>query len=394
MKLRIPLTDLNSVVTPVFDETPDAPQQSLLPEFSFSLSPAPLSSLPDYDYSRYAHPTVRINVMLPEADRDIVSSWFGASPSGGAIPSATLVSRMTSAVTSALRQYFTDASHRALFTRPFRVGYALRNPDGSITDFHRAVLLSPSAMAPLLPVREYSLSGGVLQTVTEIINTPMMLTVDIPPFTAEGTAASPGSAIIIFMTEQADVMSGNETVSGIRTFEIFGERVPGWNYNRLAEDMVHDSALSDSRFRIVAEIALREAAAGINGMRLPDGNSDLTRWDSFPALPDSDGIEADKPASRLIISTVPLDLGYPENYKKVRGVTLRGVFTREISEDGVCFSLFGSHHREQWRHIATARGAHLRVLRGVGYRWYRLEINAPAGSQIEAATFEVNQIFD
>ena len=58
-------------------------------------------------------------------------------------------------------------------------------------------------------------------------------------------------------------------------------------------------------------------------------------------------------------------------------------------KNGIEISLYGSHHREKWRLLASARGAHIRLLRAMRYRWLRVEITARAGSAFDALTFEV-----
>ena len=102
---------------------------------------------------------------------------------------------MTTAVTGAMTSYFTACAREALFTRPFRIGYALRLADGTHAAPRAARLLLPSTAAPLMIVREPRMSGNTLQTLTEIVNNPMKLTVSLDPFTlpAASPRASPTS---------------------------------------------------------------------------------------------------------------------------------------------------------------------------------------------------------
>ena len=54
-------------------------------------------------------------------------------------------------------------------------------------------------------------------------------------------------------------------------------------------------------------------------------------------------------------------------------------------------TLYGSHHREHWRKLASARGGMLRRLRGVRYRWLQVEVDTDirSGDRLDALTFDV-----
>ena len=394
VKVRIPLTDENSFVTPVYDDTVETPETStgIIPPESieFSLDAVSVSALPDYNFALYAHPATRISVAVPDADLPIVTAWLGGTPHSGS-PSETFVKRMTSAVTDAISKYVNAASSRNLFTSPFRIGYAVQMADGSFSDISQPLLLSPAPMAPLMPIRERQLSANNLITITEIINTPMRLNLNIKPFTpADSNQKVKPVSIVVFATRPVSLLDGSETVNGIRTTELYGEHVPSWSYNRLAEDLVRQCAEADSDFRVIAEVPIGEAAEGITGLTLPQGNSLLSDWNSLPKFSGTQVIPDGPDPSRLILSTVPLDLNRPEDYKKVRGVTLRGIFNRSIDRDATIITLYGSLHRERWHKVSVARGAHIRLLRAVAYRWYRVEIDVAFPATLDALTFEIN----
>lgn len=142
MIIRIPLTDKNCKITPVFTDSPAPPESGsetfTLPEISFSLSPAPLPDIPAYNFSRYSHPCTEINVGVPEADMPLVKAWLGISPGqAGATPGDTLVKRMTTAVTSAIENYFSATARKSIFTRPFRIAYAMKLPTALCSPFPR-----------------------------------------------------------------------------------------------------------------------------------------------------------------------------------------------------------------------------------------------------------------
>lgn len=390
MIVRIPITDKNSVSTEIFlpNKPDDAPSPGIPSGcVRFSLDAAPIASLPAFSFSRYAHPAANINVNVPDGDMSLVSAWFGGA--GPGLPSTTLVNRMTSAVTAAIRSYFNAADKASLFTRPFRLGYALRLSNGDITAVSSPILMTPATSSPQMAIREHSLSGNSLQTITEIINSPFILNLSTSDFDLPEELRPKASSFIIFSTRQTDLLNGSETVSGVRSAELFGERVPVWNYGRMAEDVVLEKALKDDDFRIIAEISIEEAFEGLHNMRLPIIGTNLEDWSSFPRF-ESDVSDSDKPKpDRIEITTEPLDLYRPEEYKKVRGVTIRGIFNRNLDEKGLNFSLFGSQHRENWHLIARARGAHLRYLRGARYRWYKVIIDAPYPALIEAVSFHI-----
>lgn len=398
-KIRIPLNDKNTVITYIYDEKYEDGNFSfvsfLTDAVKITLVAAELSVLPDYYFSRYPHPCVSIDLTVSEDDRPVVSGWLGNASSSSRSPSESLVKRMTSAVTNSLKQYFTDASRRGLFTRPFKLGYALKLLDGTILTLGSPQEIYPTAMAPLMAIRDANLSDSMLRTMTEIINTPADLKISVSSFdlptlveilTQAGFSSQPES-LVIFATQQCDVLTGEEIVSSIRTIELFGDRVPSWSYNRLAEDLVAQKLKYDNSFRIISEIPILEVSDGLDSLRLPANNRDLTDWKSFtPFIYDDVN---NKIPTRMVMETDPIDLNLPEEYKKLRCVTLRGCFPRDITGNCVRYTLFGSHHRENWKVVATAQGAHIRFLRASYYRWYKLKIESPCPAVFDAVTFDI-----
>lgn len=387
-KIRIPLSELNSQTTRIFDGNQSSPEVSDAPipadTIAFKLLPASLPELPDYNFSMYAHPALNLNVTVPNDDLPLVRSWLGNTTSASGWPSDTFVNRMTASVVGAIKSFVSYAEKRSLFTSPLKIGFALKQPDGYYSYISNPKILIPASMAPLMAVRETSLSGSILHTVTEIINTPVKLQLAVKPLTDINTNTDGPESLVIFASRQAVFLDGSEVVNGIRTFEIFGERVPCWNYNRMAEDKVLQQLKADNSFRVIGELPLINLTEGTE-IILPMGSGGTADWDSFPRF-DGETTSENQP-SRLYLETIPLDLNRPEEYKRVRGVTLRGIFDREVSDNGISFSLYGSHHRQNWNRIATARGAHMRFLRTISYRWYKVSIDAPYPSQFDAVTF-------
>lgn len=409
MLIRIPLDDRNHVRTPIYPETPDVPDTPDVPETpAFELPEARwalTSRIPSaYASSRYSHPVTPVNVSVPDGDTATVTGWLGNATGNAA--SETLVKRMTTAVTGAMTSYFTACAREALFTRPFRIGYALRLADGTHAAPRAARLLLPSTAAPLMIVREPRMSGNTLQTLTEIVNNPMKLTVSLDPFTLPDDLAPRVTHLDFYATRQCDVLTGDEQVTAIRSSQYFGEDVNVWSYRRMSEDLVREAAMADTAFRIIGSVPVAKATAGISSLELPSELKNLSDWNNYPALGADDTADPDdpdnpaRPYTHVVISTTPLDLGLPETHKHIRGLTVRGVFPRchgmspaekRESDQSLKVSLYGSHHRERWHLLARSAGPHIRLLRAVRYRWLRVEITAPRESEVEALVFEVNR---
>lgn len=392
MIIRIPIDTENSTVVPIKDPSADnsRPTDSFtLPAASFELLP---STLPEYDYSRYANPAIPISVNIPDTDLPIVAAWLGNTTSEAQTPGDTMVKRMTDAVISRIRDFFTTTAKNSLFTRPFRIGYALRLADGTHACATRPVTILPNSRAPIMIVREPRLAGNVLSTVTEIVNTAYCLRMSLPSFDIPDPYSSLATHLDIYATRQCDTLDGDETVSAIRTYSVYGENVPCWHYSRLTEDLVREKTEADNSFRIIGSLPVEDAISGLKDIRLPLNFKNLDDWDIYPSIKPDDGPGSgqseDDTASHFRLITVPLDLGLPETRKRIRSVTARGMFPRDM-ENGIEISLYGSHHREKWRLLASARGAHIRLLRAMRYRWLRIEITARAGSAFDALTFEV-----
>lgn len=392
MIICIPLNTKNSTVVPIKDPSADnsSPSDSFtLPVASFELYP---STLPEYDYSRYANPATPISVNIPDTGLPIVAAWLGHTTSEAQTPGDTLVKRMTDAVIPRIRDFFTTTAKNSLFTRPFRIGYALRLADGTHTCATRPVIILPNSRAPIMIVREPQLTDSVLSTVTEIVNTAYCLRMSLPPFDIPDPYTSLATHLDIYATRQCDTLDGDETVSAIRTYSVYGENVPCWHYSRLTEDLVREKAEADNSFRIIGSLPVEDATSGLKDIRLPLNFKNLDDWDIYPSIKPDDGPgsgqSGEDTASHFRLITVALDLGFPETRKRIRSVTARGLFPRDM-ENGIEISLYGSHHREKWRLLASARGAHIRRLRGMRYRWFRVEITACAGSAFDALTFEV-----
>lgn len=340
--------------------------------------------------SRYFYPACEVGVKVPDEDLQLVKTWLGATSSTSALVSETMVKRMTSAALGAFKQYRERALLRNLVTSPFVVGYALRRVDGSHVKISPFVKKLVNTRAPLLAANEISLTGTSLQSVMEIMNTPVGLRLDVDPFSLDNGLLASVTHLDIYMGKPVDLLAGDEQVTAIRSAEIAGERRKIWFYQRLTEDIILSRVGATVDFRVVASIPISEAMAGIKGMALPGEGVNLGSWDKIGKL-DSDVKPGDveKPEEYYDykrIVTASLDLGDMDAMKRVRGITARGVFSRRDME----IELLGSHHRDRWRVVGRCRGPHMRLLRGVGYRWWQVRVLMDADGELDGIKFLMN----
>lgn len=372
--------------------TVGAEEEPTVPELGLRLAAAELEA---YASSRYTHPVTDVTVTVPDGDIPVVEAWVGTGVATATPPSDILLKRITSAVMGAINRYFTDAARAGLFTRPLRVACALRLKDGKYAAVGTPRLLTPADRAPLVVIRELQFGGTTLRTHVELMNTPQTLTADIPAFEVAAELAANITHLDIIATRQCDVLAGDESVEGIRSYALYGESVRIWHYRRLEADVVAEAAENDRSFRVIASVPIAEATPGKTGIRLPLGRKNLDDWESFPKADiDSAGgkdpdqpDEPEVPHTHVMLATGPLDLGLPEREKRVRGVTLRGIFER--GADDIDMRLYASHHRERWHRLATSRGPHIRFLRAVRCRWLRVEARLRREAKVDALTFSV-----
>lgn len=421
-RVRVPLYTYNHTLTPIYDTDPDTggndsdsgtdsdteplPDLSgILESIAFSMYP---SQLEGYIFSRYTHPATLMSCVIPDDDLPLVQSWFGGAPST-ALASDTLIKRLTNSVIGQLQDFITDAAEASLFLGPCRIGCAIRQNDGTYSSVSTPVYLAPNTMAPLLAIREYALNGTSLQTIVEMICTPVKIMAQIPAFELPASVASRAEAIVFFATRQGDLLTGDETIEGVTTNDIYGETTRCWQYDRLSPDVIRASVMADSDLRIIGEVDIAQATAGIASLQLPVTPGALATWKLLPKFnPNQSGSggEIDDPTlpgggeeeenyTRVRLETTPLDLGYPDDDKIIREVALRGIYNHippaeEGDPDLPEISLYISRHRDRWRKIATGQGGYIRLPVGIRTRWLRVEVIAPRGSTFDAITFRID----
>jgi hypothetical protein len=307
--------------------------------------------LPAYYSDRYSYPCVELSFQY----------------------SNDYLTKLSKAVSTLLANYYAATARAGLLTAPCRYRALLRRSAGSRSVVAQTTLM-PNKRAPQLILREYDEKDGAVSAYVEIRNLPKRAYFrPTGSFATTAGGASPLSLEFYATAEgaMADASVTCSTPSNVDVDGIIAREIP---YDRYQEEYIMRMVEADNSFSLV-------------GSTLTTGLSTTTPT-AVPlttvALNGDDDGESLFTKSYLHVMTQPLDLGLPEQEKRVRGVTLRGIFPR----DKVQMTLYGSHHREQWRKIATARGAHLRFLCGVRYRWLRVEIETPLrdGDKVDALT--------
>lgn len=320
----------------------------------------------------------------------VVRQWLEGGVEVSRLPSTTLTRSFTEAVHSALTDFRQAALRANMITAPLRVGWCLRTTDGHRLAPQRLSVLSPNAKAPDLVLRQHKIYENGATATVEIMGDAMRLMASAPKI-EDPSLYSEIAAVDIIATRQADTFDENGAASGFGTETVGTETLRIARYARYTESEVRAAALALDDFRVIASIPMAEITAGMawTEITIPEGT--LTNWQKLPKPTDSTKPEAGSPEqedSIITAETAPLSLGMPEEEKRVRGVTLRGVFPRESTS----IELWGSHHRENWHRIATAKGAHIAGLCGVRYRWLKVRITTKlrAGDSLEALTFTVS----
>jgi hypothetical protein len=288
--------------------------------------------------------------------------------------SDNLTGKLSTAISSLLANYYSAAARAGLITAPCRYRAQLRYGDGS-----RIIvgdnLLIPNSAAPQLVAHDLQISGNQMSCFVEIRNQPKR-----PCYALSGSFATTASGVAplsleFYATSQAAMAPTALTTAGTVTEEVDGVPTTVIPYTSYDSEYILRTAQSATDFSLVGSLLVEDLSTGAEPVAVP-----LT---AVVISGDEEGSSIFS-QSRIHVMTPPLDLGYPELEKRMRGVTLRGIFPR----DELQITLYGSHHRENWRKLATARGAHIRLLCGIRYRWLRLEIETPlrAGDSIDALT--------
>lgn len=341
--------------------------------------------------------TASVDFAFPADDYRRVESWFTGDASHVTQPaSATLKKNMTTAVKAALDSYLSSAASRNLFLSPFVVGCRYRLFDGSVAEASEPLLLSPAEEPLRMVISGYNLYEKALHTAVVFSQSPSQLLFSLPCPADAAEFLDIITDVEFYICAPAALCPADFSVSGIRSVTVGGVRERVWYYSANDIETMKASVAADRDFRVIATVPFADIAAGLHAQPapLPVAPGALEKFSSLPKLSArrpaaSAGTTASAGAVATIpngaftgidgwrpylhVQTPPLDLGLPEKAKSVCDIYLRGVFDR----DKVVMTLYGSHHRENWRYLARSRGPFLRTCRRAPYRWLRVELSLP-----------------
>lgn len=357
----------------------------------------------EYSSSYWTSPVKRISVTIPSSDTAAVCSWFddtGSSATG----SETLVKRMTSAVIGAIREFYSDTERLGLYTRGFRIQLGVLLKDGSVVGYSSPLTVFGTLRAPEMLIRSHNFQGDELVTETELAVLPRRFSATFPELRLTEEQRKDAVCIVAVATGQSTPLSGDESVWAVRhKRNSDGTVTRTWHYTRLEADealvlterqtdwkIVGTASLAASRISLGTSKVDVSALLGTDppGIELPDPDNPGDPDD--PDFPGPDLPTEPLPVlDRFTLRTHALDFGLPEKRKRIRRLSVRGIFEREDKEKMPVVRLYGSHHREDWRLLTRAVGAHIRLPRALGYRWYRVEIDARLGDTFDALTVTI-----
>lgn len=384
-----------------------------LPETGIRVTPVAVKAgetMPDgsgvylaaYASTRFDYPVADLEFIFPKSDYERVSAWFSGDFSNVTTgKSDTLDSNMKKGVHEMLDAYYAELAAETLVGRPLKVVVAWRLTDGRRVAVGDPQLFYPDAVAPRLIVRNRLLRETSLAMQVEIRSNPCRLTVNAAAAKLPDEVRSRVTHVDVCISAGTPLYSKSHGVDRIATQSVDGESVTVISYESYPATTVEATLAADNDLRVVASYTVEELEAGIDG-ELAIARGSLSTFSSLPKLTDKAGGSSggdsggdsggggDEPViveTHRHFMTEPLDLGRPEREKWVRGVILRGIYPR----DSAMVTLYGSHHREHWRKLASARGGMLRRLRGVRYRWLQVEVDTDirSGDRLDALTFDV-----
>lgn len=239
------------------------------------------AEMASYMSGKYEFPRTSISVSVPDSDSDLVKSWINSNSSSELqLPSDTLVRRMTNAVIGSIEQYYRDAAHEGLFSRPCRIGCAFRMLDGSHVQASIPTTIFSSMQSPLMIIRNISYAQNTLFTITEIINKPKKVFLKIPNFFKRPEYKNIITHFDIFATDQYSMQIDKGQVDGIYTELYSNEEVKCWSYNRLDEESIRSNIEQDSNFRLIASIPYEEVIAA-SEIQIPIDDKSLELFNKF-----------------------------------------------------------------------------------------------------------------
>ncbi len=340
-----------------------------VPDFSLPEQPISFSVLGEQPAGYGNPPLVKMQISVPASDMPRVAAWFSGDYHGVTEPeSEQLLRNITVSVRNLLSAYFSACSSANLFAAPFLIGWRYRLFDGSVAMPEAPVVIAPNATAPLLEITGHNLGEKTLVTDVKVHSAPGRLRVAAQPVGNMEAFKGLISSVEIVVAKPAALYSPQCSAGAPGNVDIDGSRRLCWWYERYSSEAVDAAARASTPLRILETIPFSEFAYGFGerDVRLAPGA--LAEFAGFPEAEET-GTSVWRPY--LAVTTEPLDLGDPERAKRVRGVTLRGIFDRS----SVRMRLFGAHHRGMdWRLLAETDTPYIRGLRGNAFRWLRVEV--------------------
>lgn len=339
-------------------------------------------------------PEGNLSFNVTSDDLTRANAWFTGNYTGVSIPeSETLKKNRTAAVRNLLSNYFSTCLSHNLFPAPFLIGWAYRLKEGTLSTMRGSRLMTASREAPNLPILKGQVEDKTVYTDVGIRNIPARLFFGIPYETMD-ELQSAVTAIEIYACEPTPLYAADMNVSGLRSVNIDGVPVRCWYYDHYDAADIIRAAEADSDFRLLHVIKFDEIENFDTYLPLPLAAGALANLKKQPSFAErykeNGGASPEPPAAegnrKIKLLTEALDLGHNEERKRVKAVTLRGLFERE----NITLRLYASRHRETPQLIAMSRGPYLRGLCGMRFRWFYVEVETALrpGDFLEALTFE------
>lgn len=418
MKKRIYLKNIGITYLPIDSQSTLPPSEinptpdyaiDLMLEGAYAPGFEPSVSAIVTDANGYTHTSINgvpersLSIAIPSEDIPRVKAWFSGNYDGVSnTPSATLEKNITSAISGLLSDYISTCQNHNLFTSPCRFAWCAITKDGKKSKLKPIYPSQPNPEAPLLPIISHYFTDTHLHTRVQIRNISCQASLKIDSADVAELLTSGFEAIEIYATKQVEFYPLKSEIFGINSILIDGTPKKCWNYYHYSADEIGNSVNSDSNFRRICKIPVTDIPKDNSNLILPISSALLANFNTAPIYKENseesrpnevDKIESlsntDSAPQWVHFITEPLDLGYPEDDKHMRRVTLYGIFPR-VDSTKISLTLYASHHRESWHKIASTHGYILHGLRRVPFRWWRVKtkVELRPGDTLEALTFE------
>lgn len=341
-------------------------------------------------------PAKEMNFSVPDDEKDRVNAWITGDFHGIDIPeSDKLKKNYQTAVNDLLDGYLKTAGMHNRFTSLCRVAWCAVFNNGERGRLREIDLPFPNVEAPALPVIKMMLRDSRLYSTVEIRNVPSVLEYSIRCADDIDMDSLGVKRIEVYATEQVLLRDPKSEVYGVRTVNVDGLPARCWVYDRYSTDEIGISNQIRTIFKLISNLQPESLDNGINYQKLPISSgklANLSQSETYKSGFDDESVSGDtfdpsEAERRVYMETEALCLDCSESDKHLHSVTLFGVFSR--NDGSLRFTVYGSHHRENWRRIATSRSPYVSGLHATPFRWFKLgvEIRLRSGDFLEAATF-------